>query len=361
MTGRPPIRVLSIPAGHRYVRHALASPGGDVRVLRDPVTPGRPAGVWWPHPGLDPDWLRRHRARLDIVHLHFGFEHRSLEQLRHWLEELRALALPLVFTVHDLVNPHLEGQEAHLARSALLIAHADRLVTLTPGAAAEVEARWGRRPLVLPHPHMVDLERMARPAEPRTALERGRNLRIGIQLGALRANLAARPLLECLLGVLPECPGASVHVRLHDEVRRPGFPRRDLALLRLLERLEARPGFLVSWGGCVAEEALWRQLEGWDALILPYRWATHSGWVEECFDLGTWSIAPRGVGRLSEQAPMLRYRADDAGRPDAESLRLALRRAAERTPPRARVAERRAQREWLVEAHRSLYADLLRR
>ena len=103
-------RVLSLPADHHYVRHAL---GPGARVLRDPPVPGAPRRVWWPSPAWEPTWIERHRAAFDLVHVHFGYEHRTVAQIRDWVRALRRLQVPLVVTVHDLDLPHTADQTDH--------------------------------------------------------------------------------------------------------------------------------------------------------------------------------------------------------------------------------------------------------
>ena len=59
-------------------------------------------------------------------------------------------------TVHDLRNPHHHERDLHDAQLGVLVEAADAVLTLTPGAAAEIAERWGREALVVPHPHVVD-------------------------------------------------------------------------------------------------------------------------------------------------------------------------------------------------------------
>jgi hypothetical protein len=160
------IRVASVPAGHVYVRH-LADPSGGDGVVRldDPVPPGPdvPAGQWWPPAMLSPGWVLDHHQEFDVFHVQFGFDAQDAGRLGALVDALRAVRKPLVYTVHDLRNPHHSDSQAHDAHLDVLIPHADGLVTLTAGAAAQVAARWGRRPTVLPHPHVVELGRPTRP------------------------------------------------------------------------------------------------------------------------------------------------------------------------------------------------------
>ena len=65
--------------------------------------------------------------KLDVLHVHFGTESYDLAHLRRVVDAARAARLPIVHTVHDLVNPQLVDQEPHLAHLGLLVAEADEL------------------------------------------------------------------------------------------------------------------------------------------------------------------------------------------------------------------------------------------
>ena len=306
------LRVASVPSGHPYVRH-LAPVTGVSSVLRlpDPAVAGAPAGQWWPSPVLEPQWLRAHCGDYDLVHVHFGFEHRSTAQLVELVATLRALGRPLVLTVHDLDNPHLTDQAPHLAALGVLVPAAAAVVTLTAGAAAEVERRWGRAPVVLAHPHVVALDRLGR----------------------------ARP------------PHEGFVVGLHDKRRAGSAP--DEVRSELVRAVDALPASRVAAApaGRLDDDALWDHLSTLDVLVLAYRSGTHSGFVEACHDLGTTVVAP-DRGFWAQQQPVLTY---DLGVPG--SLTAALRRAhAERPHHQADPAARTAQREALAAAHAELYA-----
>lgn len=305
------LRIASVPSDHVYVRH-LDPPCGSPDLVRlpDPPVPDAPAGQWWPSPVLEPAWLRAHAATYDLVHVHFGFEHRTPAELAGTVAVLRQLGKPLVLTVHDLANPHLVDQGPHDAALDVLVPAATALVTLTAGAATEIARRWGRAPTVLPHPHVVPLDRIARP----------RPVRDGFVVGLHtkpRANNDPGAVRSLLADVVTSLPGA----RLQTE---------------LTHRL--------------TDAALWDHLAGLDVLVLAYRFGTHSGFVEACFDLGTVVVAPR-VGFLAEQHPVLTY---DLGEPN--SLAAAV-RTAHRDRPRwqADPAERARRREALSAAHVDLY------
>ena len=129
-----------------------------VRRLPDPVpADGRKVpGGWWPPVMLEPGWVTDHHDRFDVFHVHFGFDAITPEDLRKVVEELEQHDKPLVYTVHDLRNPHHSEPTAHDKQQDVLVAAADTLITLTHGAARAVSERWGRNAVVLPHPHVLD-------------------------------------------------------------------------------------------------------------------------------------------------------------------------------------------------------------
>lgn len=308
------LRVASVPSDHPYVHHlSPVADSGAVLRLPDPPVPGAPAGQWWPSPVLDPTWLRAHAAGIDVVHLHFGFEHHTAAELVDVVATLRALALPLVLTVHDLTNPHLTDQRPHLAALDVLVPAASEVVTLTSGAAGQIARHWGRRARVLPHPHVVPLSRLAGP----------------------------RP------------ASAGFTVGLHDKARANNDP--DAVRGELASAIAMLPGarLVPSPTRRLSDDALWDHLAGLDVLVLAYRHGTHSGFVEACHDLGTTVVAPR-IGYLSAQQPVLTYDLGEAG-----SLSRQLHWAyAERPRWQATFALRYDQREKLAAAHEAIYREV---
>ena len=94
---------------------------------------------------LETGWVAEHHREFDLAHLHFGFDAATPAELASWAAELAGRGRPLVLTVHDLINPHFVDQTRHARHLDVLIPAADELITLTAGAAALIEQRWGRR------------------------------------------------------------------------------------------------------------------------------------------------------------------------------------------------------------------------
>ena len=353
------IRIASIPRDHVYVRHidADAPLPGYPRIERladpDPAEPGRPAqSQWWPPAMLESSWVRT-TPDFDIVHLQFGFDARTPEQLRDWVTALRETGRPLVYTVHDLRNPHHLDPAEHAAQLDVLLPAADALITLTPGAAAEIGERWGREAHVLPHPHVVDFDTMARGMS-----RRPDEFRVGVHVKSLRANMDPLPVIRALRTVTADLPGAILQVNAHRDVLLEDGARYDPPLAEFLRHEASRDGIDLRVHDFFDDAQLWQYLGSLDVSVLPYRFGTHSGWFEACRDLGTAVAAPT-CGYYAEQGTVFSYRHDEQGL-DEPSLTRAIREAyAAGRPEPLSVRARRAQRRRIAQAHARIYEGLL--
>jgi glycosyltransferase involved in cell wall biosynthesis len=345
------LRIASVPENHVYVRH-IGAPGDRVMRLDDPP-PAEPANpeVWWPPRMLDAGWIRQNARLFDVFHLHFGFDAKAPADLAAVVATLRELGKPFVYTVHDLRNPHHAEPELHDRHLDVLVPAADALITLTAGAATEIAARWGRKAMVLPHPYVVD-EPWRSVARPPTG-----KFIVGVHAKSVRANMAPGPVVRALRPIVQSIPNGSLRVDAHTDVLTPGSPNHRPGLASELREMERDGAIDLRVHDCFTDADLWRYFLELDVSVLPYRFGTHSGWLEACHDLGTIVVAP-DVGYLAEQRPCLTYRLDQDG-PDPASLQEAIRCAFDgpriRADPRARDCERAA----VARAHRSLYERLL--
>ncbi|NKV12097.1 hypothetical protein GS909_15905 [Rhodococcus hoagii] len=98
------------------MRH-LGSPEFDDEVTRlpDPVPEdGRKVpGGWWPLSCSTPCGFVRNASNFDLFHIHFGFDAVNPKTLQDIVSELRDQGKPLVYTVHDLRNPHHPDPSMH--------------------------------------------------------------------------------------------------------------------------------------------------------------------------------------------------------------------------------------------------------
>ncbi|PWD49934.1 hypothetical protein C8046_03785 [Serinibacter arcticus] len=286
-------RVVSVPAGHPYVKSLGIDGDGVLRPpdpLPDPAEPTR----WWPPVVLDASWIRANADTFDVLHVHFGTESLPPGRLAAALDALAEVGRPLVHTVHDLTNPQLTDQAAHEADLALLLARADAVITLTDGAAAEIERRWGRTAVVVPHPAIVAVDAATPRGRPSEAITVGvhlRDLRPGIDgVGAVRTLLAGLDALRDA-GVV-----AVGRVVVNDRVREPAI------LAEITTLVTGRDDVALEVRARVSDADLEAEVADLDVALLPYRHGTHSGWVELCHDLGVGVVGPV-AGQWHRQHP----------------------------------------------------------
>jgi hypothetical protein len=357
--------VQMVPSGHPYCRHVLPPDRPPLyAVLPDPPVPGAPAGQWWPPRALDADWLRGNVP--DVLHVHFGFDSYAPEQLQQVVDVLREAGSALVVTVHDLHNPHFTDRSRHLAQLGVLIPAADEVLTLTHPAAAEILARWDRVATVVPHPHIVPLDRIpaplpagsgprrSRPAGP-GATAADREVVIGLHAKDLRANVdpfSALPgAAEAVRRLRARNVAASVRVDVREDPQ-------DTAALERLRAECAAYGFDLWEHGRLGDDELYADLRSLDVTVLPYAFGTHSGWLEMCRDLGV-PVAVPDLGCFTGQAtsPAVETFAPGEAAALADALLALLERRDSIHP--ADPSARRAQREVVAAEHERLYARAL--
>lgn len=107
-----------------------------------------------------------------------------------------------------------------------------------------------------------------------------------------------------------------------------------------------------------SDDELWEYLSSLSVSVLPYRFGTHSGWLEACHDLGTAVIAP-SCGFYHQQRPCQVFTYDEQTfDPDslADSVR-ALYHSGRR--PHSDWAQRMFERRFLSHAHHAIYERAL--
>jgi beta-1,4-mannosyltransferase len=338
-----PVRVLHVPAAHDYVANLVDRRVPGVTLV---LVPGD-GGGWRPSEALSAAWVAANSGSFDVLHVHFGFEGRTPGQLRELVAALRAAGRGLVFTVHDLENPHASTQDGYGRLLDVLVPAADALVTLTPGAAAEVRRRWGRQAAVVPHPHVAPLHEIGVPRR-----HRPRPV-VGLHLKSLRANVRALPVLRSLVEAIGLLPQTVLRVDVHAEALDPTFPRYDARLTQELHAAAASGAIDLRVHDRFDDAGLIAYLRDLDVSVLAYGHGTHSGWLELCHDLGTPVVAGR-VGFLHQQQALVQV---DLLDPRAVADGLA--RAMAGVPGSAATPDDRlARRLDVARAHRALYRQV---
>lgn len=323
--GGQPIRVATVPFSDPYVDAVL--PADVVRV--------GPAGA--PSPWLD-DWhLTAHAVDVDVVHLHTGFGHLGEAELENWTETVRKLGVPLVVTVHHLRDPAHPDSARHDAHLAAVLATAEVVFALTPGAADEIADRFGRTAIVVACPSLAT-------PDPELGAERGL---VGLRLD--RVSAAVPDPVGLVRSALSGAVSGGGRLRLladaGDDAVPPGV--QELVDRGDVERVRCRPG---EWPA---------QLQQLHVAVLPEQCGTHSRDLEICRDVGTRVVAPR-CGWFTEQwSEVVTYGTDGSCGPDPVSLAAAVAAALTRPMPRAADrAWRQEQAAAVARVHRDVYAQV---
>jgi hypothetical protein len=325
-----PVRVATIPFADAYVDAVLPP-----EVAR--VGPSGELSPW-----LDHDYLVAHATDIDVLHLHTGPAQVTTAAGECWAETVRRLGVPLVVTVHGL---GAQAREGHCPADPALDAHleavlstAEVVFTLTPGAADEIAARYGRTAIVVAHPTVAV-------PDPELGAERGL---VGLRLGRVSA-------------AVPD-PGALVRAALSGAVSGGG---------RLRVLLDAADG---AWAGSevrrlaahgelelvLAPGDAWAaQLQQLHVAVLPEPCGAHSRDLEICRDVGTRVVVP-GCGWFADQwSDVVSFGNHEHGRLDPVSLSAAVGAALARPMPRPADRERREEQQAAVRrVHADVYAQL---
>jgi hypothetical protein len=316
------IRVVTVPHTDAYVDAVL--PAGVVR-----VGPAHPQSPW-----LDPAYLAAHADEVDVVHVHSGYGHLPEDEMVSWTETVRRTGVPLVTTVHQLRDPAQPSPRRHDAHLAALLATAEVVLTLTPGAADEIAERHGRTAIVVAHPSI------ATPV-PELGAERGL---VGL---ALRTPGSAVPdpaglVRAALSGAVNG--GGRLRVLLDDGVEPPPVPAAGDTLEYLSRKAD----------GWV------QQLQELHVAVLPESCGTHSTDLEICRDVGTRVVAPSCGWFADQWSDVVTYANDEERGFDPVSLDVAVAAALTRPAPRpADRTWREEQRAAVRAVHEQVYAQVV--
>jgi hypothetical protein len=319
--------VATIPSDDAYVAAVL--PPDVVRV--DPDLPS---------PWLDVAHLEAHAEDIDVLHLHTGDAGTAALAGQCWAETVRRLGVPLVVTVHRLprsargVRTALEAR--HDAHLEAVLATAEVVLTLTPGAADEIADRFGRTAIVVAHPSVTV-------PDPDRGAERGL---VGLRLGPPSPGMPdAGPLVRATLSGAVS-GGGRLRVLAGDE-RWAGPLAREMAARGELELVVHTTGDLPA------------QLQELHVAVLPEPCGTHSRDLEVCRDVGTRVVAPT-CGWFAEQwSEVVPYATDGRGRLDPLSLTGAVDAALTRPMPRPADRIWRAEQQAAVrQVHAAVYRQV---
>jgi hypothetical protein len=119
--------------------------------------------------------------------------------------------------------------------------------------------------------------------------------------------------------------GFRLLIHVHHDVLDPTSDRHDAALTSLiLDTVRACDSVMdLRVHKYFADDELWSFMLAVDAVLLPYVFGTHSGFLEACRDLGTTVIAP-SCGAFADQGAQYVFKANERTGVDVPSLKAAM-------------------------------------
>lgn len=278
ISSTPSLRVVHLPFNVPYARK-MKPPG--VSIVNGTSNVPDLASIEW---AADP----ASSMAYDICHLHF-FELTPAAVLRDCVLRCKANGKPVLVTLHDIVPIHGCNPDEYREKIRVLATEADALVTLTSGAAREVQRNVASLPAIIELP----LGYVVEPShEQWSSVNACRSPVRFAAFGSLRRNRR----IDLLVQAFHRLP-AGIDAVLRLLVR----PIRTTTALDLddIRRYEC-PRVSVRIQSEISDEEVIEFVADSDVLVLPYEWVCHSGQLELAFDMAVGVVAPTS-GHLQEQ------------------------------------------------------------
>ena len=197
-------------------------------------------GVGLPYPTADPEWLRRHQGRVNLLHFHWlqkfyrapseAESQRRMAQFAHFLDLARRLDYRIAYTFHNLFPHEGMGAELDVAMRRLIIQHADVMTCFSQRQKARLRDAFGPiRLTVIPHANYTGCYRDdLSPAECRRRLDLPPEARVFAYIGLVRGykelpylidTFADLDLPDAVLLLAGTAWGATFNVTTFDELK----------------------------------------------------------------------------------------------------------------------------------------------
>jgi len=170
----------------------------------------------------------------------------------------------------------------------------------------------------------------------------------------MRAGIAAEPALSGLIALMDRFNTFRVQVDINED----GVALLSRQAESQMERISRFPhGAIRVHSTRMSDTTLWNYLAELDVAVLPYRYGTHSGWAEACFDLGTAVAAPDGTCIAAQHGSFGSFDLSDT----ESMLRVVSEISLVQIPAVRRASVRARQRIDIAMAHRRMYETILAR
>lgn len=279
-----PVRVVHVPGRTPYARKLVSAAFQGVNgVIAGGIDIPRDVTCRWLLTHKPWDWF-------DVVHLHH-IEFEPIVLLKKLLWECRRARKRVVFTAHDLAPIFISTVEYN-RRLRLLVSEGVPFVCLTERSCRDVRAKVAADCVVIPHGR----DGAALPERPVRAAGPTRFL----IFGSLRSSRDIELVLNCWR-FAPSLGDSELRLLLRAPSRASMVSEESTWRTICMHAADTRLGVEVR--SFPTDQEIRHALMHSDCLVLPYRWASHSGQLEAAADAGTLALASR-IGYLADQAAM---------------------------------------------------------
>lgn len=343
------IKVLSLPSKHPYTSKFDGETISFVNPNSDLFSAGN----------CTPEYLNINFPvnTYDVVHIHFSFDKVGIKDLEEVLKYFKSYNKPIVWTLHSKESQRIRNYE-NGEYQKLLFKYSDKLISPTNGAAAWCESVFGKH---IRDVSIIPLGFMANPRDIERLQENGltKDPKLFTMLiGEFRENkefiqsvanfLLCSDLTEFKLQLIfKPIPIVDQEGRVSQEMacfyNFLQNPRIEILSKPEISNDEINAAFLKSF-----------------ALIIAYKWGTHSGQIEHARDCGCYIVAS-DVGFYKEQwGDVCLYKYNENNPLEtAKAYTTALIEVSKRDVSRPLGMERLKEHKKIIAQHLEVYNDLL--
>lgn len=296
-----PVKILSLPSRHPYTSKFNRGNISFVNPDTDLFNEGRCA----------PELLEIEYPpqNYQIVHVHFSFDLLLVKELEKLLKYFKSKKKPVVWTIHS-IKPQRIHNLAVGQHHKILFKYADKIISPTVGAKLWVEQNWGK------HKKNIDVIPLGFMADPKEV----KNLESSVSkdgkrftylIGEFREN---KEFIQSIINFLQCSELNNTRLQLiFKPINMYGdsdYSKLDSDLLTFYQIIQ-HPRVEIISKPQISNTEIIRAFLRSHAIILPYKWGTHSGQVELARDCGC-HVVVSDVGFYKEQwSEIVMYKVSD--------------------------------------------------
>ena len=288
--GKKTIKILSLPSRHPYM--SKFNIGKEIKFV-NPDT-----NLFTNTQKFSENFLNQYypSKSYDIVHIHFSFDRTPINQFEKILKYFHKNNKPIIWTCHSKESLRIKGYENGRYQK-LLFQYADQIISPTRGCAQWLSKNFGKHKNPL---KVVPLGFMAHPDEVRRLdkkIKKTRNL-FTMLIGDFRQN---KEFVQSIMNFLQCSELKKVKLQL---IFKPiniynenGEIKPEMVIFQsIIQHSRIRTISLPN----ISNDIITKAFLASHAVILPYKWGTHSGQIELAKDCGC-HIIVSDVGYYKEQ------------------------------------------------------------